>query len=138
MKGISAVIATILMLLITIALAGVAYMYIQNTFSDQTAVVLQFDPVATFCNSTGYIYIAVRNGGTTPGTLSRVLVSGAKSDGAVISNTTGFTSFNCNATGTMTAGGGSVFCVPFRGSAGTNRVVISGYNTQAGTVSCTV
>lgn len=33
MKGISAVIATILMLLITIALAGTAYLYITNTFT---------------------------------------------------------------------------------------------------------
>jgi flagellin-like protein len=35
MKGISAVIATILMLLITLTLAGVAYMFISGTFTSQ-------------------------------------------------------------------------------------------------------
>jgi len=72
MKGISAVIATILMLMITIALAGTAYLYITGVFTSRTGVLLSID-TSTRCNSTtgGGIILYVRNDGTTvSGTIS--------------------------------------------------------------------
>jgi len=70
MKGISTVIATILMLLITIALAGTAYLYINGIFSSRTSVVLSLDGQSTFCAGTvsgvpGNITVYVKNDGTT-------------------------------------------------------------------------
>lgn len=60
MKGISTVIATILMLMITIALAGTAYLYISGTFTQQTAVVIELqdaicagDPIAVTVMNAG-------------------------------------------------------------------------------------
>ena len=61
MKGVSTVIATILMLMITIALAGMAYTYISGIFSSRTSVVLTIDN--TLCNSTA-VTVYVRNDGT--------------------------------------------------------------------------
>ena len=69
MKGISAVIATILMLMITIALAGTAYLYITGVFTSRTGVVLSIDS-STKCNPAqgigrGNISVVVKNDGTT-------------------------------------------------------------------------
>lgn len=62
-KGISEVIATLLMLIITIALAGTAYLYISGFFKSKTAVVLTIDEGFSTCNATN-ITIAIRNDGT--------------------------------------------------------------------------
>jgi len=68
MKGISAVIATILMLMITIALAGTAYLYITGVFTSRTGVLLSIDGQSSTC---GGIILYVRNDGTTvSGTIS--------------------------------------------------------------------
>ena len=64
MKGVSAVIATLLMLIITVALAGLAYTYISSMFTSRTAAVLTVDE-SSYCNST-HIIVAVRNDGTSP------------------------------------------------------------------------
>jgi len=61
LKGISPIIATILMLVITIALAGTAYIYISGIFSTQTQGI---EIVDYFCGSTGSITITLRNIGT--------------------------------------------------------------------------
>jgi flagellin-like protein len=61
MKGISAVIATILMLVITIALAGTAYMYISGIFTTQTQGIEVLD---AYCVSAGVVNVNLRNLGT--------------------------------------------------------------------------
>lgn len=63
LKGISAVIATILMLVITIALAGTAYMYMTNIFGQQTQGIEVLD---SFCDSSGSVTMSIRNIGTNP------------------------------------------------------------------------
>lgn len=62
MKGISTVVATLLMLIITIALAGLAYTYMTAIMAGKTAVVLVI--ADTKCNSTSAT-VWVRNDGTT-------------------------------------------------------------------------
>ncbi len=59
MKGVSAVIATILMLLITIALAGMAYMYISGVFGGRTRNLSLMD---AWCSGTAVTAI-IRNDG---------------------------------------------------------------------------
>lgn len=61
MKGVSAVIATILMLIITIALAGMAYMYIMGYFGGVTSGIELAD---SYC-SAGVVNIKIKNIGTT-------------------------------------------------------------------------
>jgi len=63
MKGISAVIATILMLVITIALAGTAYMYISGIFTTQTQGVEIID---AYCSPDNKTSASIRNLGTNP------------------------------------------------------------------------
>ena len=80
MKGISTVVATILMLMITIALAGTAYMYINGAFSSKTGVVLSI--ASADCSASGNTYTAtvyVRNDGTLNATGVRVVAFGSAS-----------------------------------------------------------
>jgi flagellin-like protein len=60
MKGISTVIATLMMLVITIALAGMAYMYISGVFTAQTQGI---EIVDSWC-SDGIVNVRIRNIGT--------------------------------------------------------------------------
>ena len=69
MKGVSAIIATILMLVITIALAGLAYSYMSGILTSRTAVVLTIDASATQCSG-DMITVFVRNDGTTNATVN--------------------------------------------------------------------
>jgi len=62
MRGISTVVATLLMLIMTIALAGLAYSYISGIFTARTAVILTVADTA--CNAT-HITVWVKNDGTT-------------------------------------------------------------------------
>jgi len=62
MKGISTVIATILMLMITIALAGTAYIYISGAF---TREIQGIEVVDAFCTGTLIANVSFRNLGTT-------------------------------------------------------------------------
>ncbi|MCC5994348.1 MAG: hypothetical protein LM587_02045 [Candidatus Aenigmarchaeota archaeon] len=64
MKGISDVVAMLLMLVITIGLVGLAYTYISGVFTARTAVVLSIDPSNSYCNST-HLVVAIRNDGTS-------------------------------------------------------------------------
>ena len=68
MKGISTIVATILMLVITIALAGTAYTYIRGSVSSQMQGLQITD---SSCNST-FAFITLRNVGTTPVTISAI------------------------------------------------------------------
>lgn len=61
MKGVSTIIATILILMITIGLAGTAYLYISATFSRQLEGIDVGDP---FC-SAGSVTIPLKNIGLT-------------------------------------------------------------------------
>ena len=60
MRGVSTVIATLMMLVITIALAGMAYMYISGVFTAQTQGI---EIVDSWC-SAGNVTIRIRNIGT--------------------------------------------------------------------------
>ena len=78
MKAVSTVIATLLMLIITIALAGVAYTYISGVFTARTAVALSVEDA--FCDpNLNKIYVVVRNDGTTDATNVNVTVAGVGS-----------------------------------------------------------
>jgi len=131
MKGISAVIATIMMLMITIALSGLAYMYISGIFTQKTGVVIELDETATDCPGTT-ITVYVRNVGTISTTADKVTVSGTNSQGVAIA------SVPCGLVGTqIVAGGGSIACATRTGTQGTNRMRVSGpANTATGTVYC--
>jgi flagellin-like protein len=63
MKGISTVIATLMMLLITMALAGMAYMYISGVFTAQTQGI---EVVDAYCvkDQTYNAHVRIRNIGT--------------------------------------------------------------------------
>ena len=131
MKGVSAVIATILMLMITIAIAGMAYMYISGMFTSKTGVVIEIDETATSCNGTT-ITVYVKNTGTIATNTGKVTLSGTKADGSAM------TSKTCG-DDALPAGGGAVKCDnTLTGSAGTNTIIVSGpTNTARGTVYCT-
>lgn len=62
MKGISTVIATILMLMITIGLAGTAYLFISGAFQQQTQ---GLEVVDAFCSGGTSARITMRNVGTS-------------------------------------------------------------------------
>ncbi len=61
MKGISAVIATILMLMITVAMVGLAYMYISGIFTSRTAQSLSLSSIDC---AGGDIHVMLKNDGT--------------------------------------------------------------------------
>ena len=88
MKGISAVIATILMLMITIALAGMAYTYIIGMWGGRTGVVLSIDAQGTKCVG-DTIIVAVRNDGSSDAT--GVVVTSYDSTGTARGSTAAFT-----------------------------------------------
>jgi flagellin-like protein len=132
MKGVSAIIATILMLMITIALAGMAYMYITGIFTSKTGIVLEIDSTATKCVGTT-ISIYVRDTGTLPTTADKVLISGTNSAGvAIAQQACGLVALQ------LTSGGGSVLCTnTLTGTQGTNSIVVAGpSNTVRGTAYC--
>jgi len=85
MKGISDVIAMLLMLVVTIGLVGLAYSYISGVFTARTSVVLNIDSSATTCVNSTTVYVYVRNDGTqASGSVSVTLYSPS---GATISCT---------------------------------------------------
>lgn len=73
MKGISEVIATILMLMITLALAGTAYLFISSAFTQQTQGIEITD---AFCVKGVNATIIIRNVGTNPISFVSGLCSG--------------------------------------------------------------
>lgn len=104
MKGISAVIATILMLMITIAITGTAYLYVTGVFTSKTNVFLTFHSAQ--CSPSG-ILVYIRNDGS--GVASNVNVS--RDDGAdscVISS--------------ITAGNVNYCTIPSTGSIGNHQL----------------
>jgi len=64
MKGVSDVIAMLLMLVITIGLVGLAYSYISGVFTARTSVLLEIDGGSTFCINETHAQVGVKNYGT--------------------------------------------------------------------------
>lgn len=129
MKGISEVIATLLMLIIAIGLAGTAYMYISGFFTAKTAVVLSLDSALSYCNES-HIVVGIRNDGTTKASGISVVVY--KPDG-----TRDGTYTNVN----VTAGGSVEVPISRNGGdpTGYYRVVISHPSSRAeGVIFCAV
>ena len=66
MKGVSAIIATILMLVITIGLAGTAYVYISGMLTGKTAMTISIlDYSCTQGTTNNVITLVISNDGTT-------------------------------------------------------------------------
>ena len=61
-KGISAIIAVVLLLLIAIALAGSVYLYSSGIIGGKTAKTISVSDM--YCNVTGYITVVLSNDGT--------------------------------------------------------------------------
>lgn len=128
MKGVSTVIATLLMLIITIALAGLAYTYISGVFTAKTAIILNFDEALTTCSGTT-ITPYVRNDGTVSITLDKVTISGKKGNGTAITATV------CGAATANLGTGVSVQCAAVTGSAGSNQLIVTAPAATSGRAS---
>ncbi len=63
-KGISTIIATILLLIITISLTGTAYMFMTNMLRGQMSKPISI--MGASCNSTNDITLVISNDGTDP------------------------------------------------------------------------
>jgi len=77
MKGVSAVIATILMLMIVIALAGMAYMYLIGMFTSRTAKTIDITDAGCIANggNGSAFYVSIKNLDTsTPVPLNQLSV----------------------------------------------------------------
>lgn len=95
MKGISTVVATILMLMITIALAGTAYLYISGVFTSKTRTLSMID---SYCAGTNGSVIIRNEGPDTirAGEQTLVAVSNACTTGPTLAD------INSSATATYT------------------------------------
>ncbi len=123
MKGISTVIATILMLLITVGMAGLAYMYISGMFTSRTAQTISLS--SADCAG-GDINILVKNDGTEniDTTAIDIYVDGGNA-------------YDCKGAGNTTTAGGTTFCDSIAASQGTHTVQIVGpSNSISGPVYC--
>lgn len=85
MKAISTIIATLLLLIITIALAGVAFTYISGVITGRTSVVLSIEASNQQCVGPNII-AAVTNDGTSA--VSNVVVTARNSAGASVGSCT--------------------------------------------------
>ena len=75
-KGVSDIVAMLLMLIITIGLAGLAYAYITGVFTTRTAVVLSINSGASSCPTTSTLTVYVRNDGTQQSAAATVTAVG--------------------------------------------------------------
>ncbi len=139
MKGISAVIATILLLMITIAIASTAYMYVTGMIGGKTAKSIAVQHAA--CDSNRDISIVVKNTGTG----SIVNSAGSGDLKILINNGDNTTHFDLNGVGGTTsytiASQGNVMLVGDNGgthySTGANTIlVISPSNSISQVVYC--
>jgi flagellin-like protein len=127
MKGISPIIATIMMLMITIVVGGTAYIYVSGVLTGKTAVVLSIE--YTECKKVGpdvYARVYVKNDGTQPAN-ARIAVFGNITDYTInipsgldnytdVKNTTPIGSGYFPVTATPSPAGspikGMVYCTP--------------------------
>lgn len=127
MKGVSTIIATLLMLIITIALAGLAYSYISGLFASRTGKVIDIDTGATFCSGTT-ITVYVKNEGTIDFNANAVNIQKQ-----------GQTAKTCtSASATVIAGGSTVACTNTLAAtdgvtAGNNIIVVGGASSAGPT-----
>ena len=138
MKGISAVIGALIVLIITIALGGLAYTFITGTATRQIAVVLGIDSSTTGCSGTS-ITVGLTNDGTSPISLSALTITGTNSTGQPL--TTPAAGVSCATTGQLTAGGRATCTAlaspPNFGTKGNNVVTVTGGGSSAqGVVTC--
>lgn len=100
MKGVSAVIATILMLMITIALAGMTYMYISTTSTTGT---MTMELIDVYCVDGAATWV-IRNAGTTDMSAAGITITDINSACTVdpvtaaipAGSTTDFTATGCD------------------------------------------
>ena len=133
MKGISAVIGALIVLIITIVLGGLAYTYILGTATSRIAVILEIDTSVTTCNAaTNVITVGLINSGTSPIALSAITITGTNSVGSTIPQ------IACGlATSNITAGGRFTCTSTVAGTDGNNNLVITGSgSTATGIVYC--
>lgn len=64
-KGITPIISIIVLLLITIALAGVAWTYLQGQLLVRTEKAMEVPFNGAWCDSSGVAYVTISNSGTT-------------------------------------------------------------------------
>ena len=93
MKGISTVIATLLMLVITVALAMLAYSYINTLVTGKTGKIVELDPDLTTCTGSGatrQVTAYIKNSGTIDFLASTVTIArqGGSVTGACTTGTT--------------------------------------------------
>ncbi|MBI1978779.1 MAG: hypothetical protein HYS62_01805 [Candidatus Aenigmarchaeota archaeon] len=124
MKAISTVIATILMLMITIALAGTAYLYISGSFTTQTQ---GLEVVDAFCNNRVNATISFRNIGTNAVTFVSGLCSATG-----VSPCGSITVVRTAGGGTMKLSGSSATIDP-----GVTATLVDGEDPVAGAQGCT-
>ena len=127
MKGVSAIIATILLLLITIALAGTAYVYMVGLIGGKTSKTISI--LDASCSGTN-ITLVISNDGT-------VTIDGDTTDGSsdlkVFVNNVEDTDFNFGDISPHSTGVSS----DFTGNSGANTVlVVSSSNSVRQTVYC--
>ncbi len=90
MKGISAVIGALIVLIITIVLGGLAYTYIVGTTQQRISNVLSVDPATSVCvdaPGTGtdrLIEVGIKNDGTAAVQWSTIKISGKSPGGATL------------------------------------------------------
>jgi FlaG/FlaF family flagellin (archaellin) len=114
MKGVSTILATLLMIIITVALGGVIYAYLSGAIESEQAVVLNVDNIECAGNT---ITLEVRNQGTSPS--GAITASVRDPSGATIAAT-------CNpAISTINAGGTATCTITKTGPAGNYRVTLS-------------
>ncbi|TAL48540.1 hypothetical protein EPN87_00340 [archaeon] len=127
-KGVSDIIAMLLMLIMTIGLAGLAYAYISGVFTSKTAVVLSLDASASSCApNNGAITVFVRNDGTQ--TSGSVTVTVTPPSGAAVT---------CGAIASIAAGAeGSSSCTGRNAGAGYYQVRASSTgSSSSGSIYC--
>ena len=135
MKAISAIIGTLIILVITITLGGLVYTFTIGTTSQRIAIILEVDGSATVCDSlTNTITIGVRNSGSTPLSLGVITITGSNSLGATIPETL------CDSAapiGTVAAGGRATCENTVTGTDGNNNIRIAGGGSSAtGVILC--
>jgi len=80
MKGISPVIATLLLLVITLGLIGLAYGYITGIFAAKTAVVLSI--IDTTCAGDDIVVTVANDGTTTSGVITATATTDSTAGGS--------------------------------------------------------
>jgi FlaG/FlaF family flagellin (archaellin) len=128
-KGISTIIATIMLVVITIGLISTAYLY----FSSIVTVGPVLSIASAYCNTTKHISVTLRNDGTSSIDVNTItwLKDGVRW-------TVGFGNCTIPGGGTTISAASSGTCVIWPGTSGVNNILAIGPKNQAGgPVTCT-